>query len=171
MKKLTTVLSVLALSIIFSACNNQDILNRALKAIQRNDVEAFQGATTGAARAKYGTPNGLAELNAKLAGLSDIELVDEKLVATKQGHQGHGRYGDVLRVYQGEVTAKQSAKASATHLATVTTDCTVTVKLEWDSTCPRGRPVLAPSPNDRFGCIGGMRIRERQHCLISDLQL
>ena len=169
MNKTFNVLMALVAVTAFSGCNKNGALGEALEAAQKNDLKTFQENATGAALERYGSEAGFAELRQKVAGASDFKVSDEKLVSSKQGDQGFGQYGDVLRVFESQVSATRTDGTKGS-FAVATLDCKVRAVPD-NTGNPGCHTISGPPPHPPCvpGPIGQPRYVEMQNCKLSNL--
>ena len=135
-------------------------LTSAAYSLKKGNTQEYQRLLSGPAREKFGTPEGMAALKQKLQPHNSFSFGREAILQSQYGYQGHGYYGDILRVYQIEVLGETS-QAKGVHVMTAQVTCEVYV---------RAQRYLGGCNNNQGG-IGncGTYYGETEACVITDL--
>jgi hypothetical protein len=80
---------------------------RAVDAARKGKLTQFQSQLTGSARSTIGTEQGMDAIRQKLAHYANLAVGPALLVSSKQGDQGYGHAGDVLRTYKAILAGSQ----------------------------------------------------------------
>ncbi len=169
MKKASFLIMIAALGL--SGCVNRgtpkSILESAASAVTKNNLKKFKQTLTGNALSQYGNDVGIAQVREKLSGFKNLEASSQSLIRKEEGDQGYGFHGDVLRVYEVNVTGNVRSSDIAGKVLTATVECKIQVvpSAPDSGVChslPNGGEVCtAPIPSGRFD--------ETQSCLISEV--
>ncbi|HXA19804.1 MAG TPA: hypothetical protein VN380_22665 [Thermoanaerobaculia bacterium] len=98
---------------------------RAVNAAKKGKLTQFQSQLTDRARSTIGTEQGMDAIRQKLAHYTGLSVGQALLVSSKQGDQGYGHIGDVLRTYKAIVAGSQRKGAPPEAIYTFFLKCRI----------------------------------------------